>query len=171
MVIILFLSGLGIVAIQSAGSARESTFYRSQIVFVVIGWLAYWAVSALDYRHIQRYARRIYLACLAILLPVSICAILQKDLGTFIRSVYGARRWMDFGPFSIQPSEFAKLAAILLVAEVLARFPVERPVDLLRPATESAPATEPPAQAPVPTATRAELEAQYAEVRVAGTDQ
>ena len=40
VVIILFLSGLGIVAIQSAGSARESTFYRSQILFVAIGWLA-----------------------------------------------------------------------------------------------------------------------------------
>ena len=124
VVIILFLSGLGIVAIQSAGSARESTFYRSQIVFVVIGWLAYWAVSALDYRHIQRYARRIYLACLAILLPVSICAILQTDLGTFIRSVYGARRWMDFGPFSIQPSEFAKIGVLVLLAAMLARSPI-----------------------------------------------
>ena len=33
----------------------------------------------------------------------------------------------------VQPSEFAKLAAILLLAAVLDRHPVERPVDFLRP--------------------------------------
>ena len=124
VVIILFLSGLGIVAIQSAGSARESTFYRSQIVFVLIGWLAYWAVSALDYRLIQRHSRRVYLTCVAILLPVSLCAILHRDLGSFIRSINGARRWMDFGPFSIQPSEFAKIGVLVFLAAMLARSPI-----------------------------------------------
>ena len=34
---------------------------------------------------------------------------------------------------SVQPSEFAKLGAILLLAGVLSRYPVERPVDLVRP--------------------------------------
>jgi rod shape determining protein RodA len=124
VVILLFLSGLGIVAIQSAGSARESTFYRSQTIFVVIGWLAYWAISALDYRHIQRYARRIYLGCLVILIPVSLCALLHRDLGSFIRSINGARRWMDFGPFSIQPSEFAKIGVLVFIAAMLARSPI-----------------------------------------------
>jgi rod shape determining protein RodA len=33
----------------------------------------------------------------------------------------------------VQPSEFAKVAAILLLAGVLSRYPVERPVDLWRP--------------------------------------
>ena len=124
VVIILFLSGLGVVAIQSAGSARESTFYRSQIVFVLLGWVAYWAVSALDYREIQRYARRVYLLTIALLVPVSLCALLHRDLGSFIRSINGARRWMDFGPFSIQPSEFAKIGALVFLAALLARSPI-----------------------------------------------
>ena len=124
VVIILFLSTLGIVAIQSAGSARESTFYRSQIVFVVIGWIAYWAVSALDYRLIQRHARRLYLGTILLLLPVSLCALAKTNLGDFIRSVNGARRWMDFGPFSIQPSEFAKIGALVFLAALLARSPI-----------------------------------------------
>ena len=33
----------------------------------------------------------------------------------------------------MQPSEFAKVGAVLLLARVLARYPVERPVDLIRP--------------------------------------
>ena len=45
----------------------------------------------------------------------------------------GAQRWISIGPVNVQPSEFAKIAAILLLGAVLARHPVERPVDLLRP--------------------------------------
>ena len=51
-------------------------------------------------------------------------------LGT---SALGAQSWIAIGGFYVQPSEFAKLAAILLLAGVLSRYPVERPVDLVRP--------------------------------------
>jgi rod shape determining protein RodA len=48
-------------------------------------------------------------------------------------SALGAQRWINIAGFHVQPSEFAKVAAILLLAGLLARFPVERPVDLIRP--------------------------------------
>jgi rod shape determining protein RodA len=51
----------------------------------------------------------------------------------FGTSALGAQSWINVGGFYVQPSEFAKVAVILLLAEVLSRFPVERPVDLLRP--------------------------------------
>lgn len=48
-------------------------------------------------------------------------------------SALGAQRWLSIGGLHVQPSEFAKLTIILLLAAVLERHPVERPVDLLRP--------------------------------------
>lgn len=124
VVLILGLSILGVVAIQSAGSARESPYYRSQIVFIALGWLAYWVVAAVDYRQFQRYAQRLYFLGIALLLPISVCAVLKQDLGSFIRSVNGARRWMDFGPISLQPSEFAKVGVLIFLAALLARKPI-----------------------------------------------
>jgi len=49
-------------------------------------------------------------------------------------SALGAQSWINIGGFYLQPSEFAKLGVIVLLAGVLARHPVERPVDLVRPA-------------------------------------
>ena len=59
---------------------------------------------------------------------VSLIAV--RFVGT---SALGAQRWINIAGFHVQPSEFAKLAAILLLAGILSRHPVERPVDLVRP--------------------------------------
>ncbi|MCP9887941.1 rod shape-determining protein RodA [Cyanobium sp. ATX 6A2] len=59
---------------------------------------------------------------------VSLVAV--RVVGT---TALGAQRWISIAGFNVQPSEFAKLTAILMLAGVLARHPVERPVDLVRP--------------------------------------
>jgi len=48
-------------------------------------------------------------------------------------SALGAQSWINIAGFHVQPSEFAKVAAILLLAGVLSKYQVERPVDLIRP--------------------------------------
>ncbi|MEB3242384.1 MAG: rod shape-determining protein RodA [Cyanobacteriota bacterium] len=63
-----------------------------------------------------------------ILTNLSLLAV--RFVGT---SALGAQRWINIAGFHVQPSEFAKVAAILLLAGVLARHPIERPVDVLRP--------------------------------------
>jgi rod shape determining protein RodA len=59
---------------------------------------------------------------------ISLVAV--RVIGT---TALGAQRWISIGGVHVQPSEFAKIAAILLVAAVLSRHPVERPIDLMRP--------------------------------------
>jgi rod shape determining protein RodA len=119
VVIIFLLSTLGVLAINSAGSYRQTNFGSSQILFLCIGWAAYWIISSVDYRTLRIHARRIYLIGIVLLIPVSFCAFFKINIGSFIRSINGARRWMDFGPFSIQPSEFAKVSALIFIAALL----------------------------------------------------
>jgi rod shape determining protein RodA len=61
---------------------------------------------------------------------IVISLIAVRIVGT---SALGAQSWINIGGFYVQPSEFAKLGAVLLLATVLSRHPAERPVDLLRP--------------------------------------
>jgi rod shape determining protein RodA len=50
------------------------------------------------------------------------CVIVLLAAVLFVGAVrYGARRWIDLGPFQFQPSEFAKLAFILALAHFLSR--------------------------------------------------
>ena len=69
-----------------------------------------------------------------LLIPIYFGTVLSlvavRVVGT---SALGAQRWISIGGINVQPSEFAKLGAILLLAAVLERNPVNRPVDLLRP--------------------------------------
>jgi len=70
----------------------------------------------------------------ALLLPLyglTVASLISvRFIGTY---ALGAQRWVNIAGFHVQPSEFAKLGAILLLAGVLSRYPIERPVDLIRP--------------------------------------
>ena len=68
---------------------------------------------------------------LAMLMVFTVATLLAVNLvGT---QALGAQRWLALGPFQVQPSEFAKLSTIILVAAILDQFPIQKPVDLLRP--------------------------------------
>src|SRR4029077_21264919 len=74
-------------------------------------------LCCIDYRTIARWSFVIY--CLTILLLI---AVLIPGIGK--THGWGARRWLDLGPFQGQPSEFATRAFILAAANFLGR-PVE----------------------------------------------
>ena len=68
---------------------------------------------------------------LALLWAATVATLVAVNLvGT---EALGAQRWLSVGPFQVQPSEFAKLSTIVLLAAVLDRFPIRKPADLVRP--------------------------------------
>ncbi|HMP81440.1 MAG TPA: rod shape-determining protein RodA [Verrucomicrobiota bacterium] len=92
-------------------------FWFRQVVWYAAGICGAVIVCLVDYRTMSRWSYVIYWAAM-----ISLVAVLF--FGT-VRG--GARRWFDLGFFSLQPSEFAKLAFVLAMAHFLSR-----PADELR---------------------------------------
>ncbi len=88
-----------------------------QIVWYALGIGAGATLCVLDYHILARWSFVAYWATIFFLVVVLI-----PHIGSMR---FGARRWIDFGPFQFQPSEFAKLAFILALAHFLSRPPDE----------------------------------------------
>lgn len=91
-----------------------------QICWYVLGCGAMATLCLVDYRIIARWSIVIYWGTILLLIAVVIPGIGSTQ-------GWGARRWINLGLFSIQPSEFAKLGVIIAMASFLSR-----PVDELR---------------------------------------
>ncbi len=117
--IILVVSSFGCAVIYSSASNSVTPYWSNQVLYLGIGWVVYALVAMLDYEWIRRHASWVYFAGVVLLIPVALAAILKHDIGSVIRSVNGARRWIDVGPVKIQPSEFAKVTTLVMLAFVI----------------------------------------------------
>lgn len=111
----LSLVALGLLMIQGATADATSSGLSGatlrQSIYLGAGLLAFVGLRQLDYRLFQRWSFWAYLASAAAL-------VLVLALGT---DAHGARRWIDVGAVTIQPSEFAKVATAAALAAFAAR--------------------------------------------------
>lgn len=114
------LIAIGIVMIYSASGIfayekyhDSAYFLKRHLLYLFTGVLGAIGVMLFDYRKLKATARPILL--LAILLLI---LVLMPGIG---KEAGGARRWFKFFNFSFQPSEFAKLAIIVYLADFLSR--------------------------------------------------
>ncbi len=111
----LLLFGIGIMNLYSASGIRiedgisVSPFYRRQLVWGGAGVLILLVCLAFDYRRLQTLAFPAYVAALLLLLAVPLFGVV----------IMGARRWISFGFFNLQPSELAKFAVLVMGAKYL----------------------------------------------------
>jgi cell division protein FtsW len=117
---VIFLTGLGLVMVLSSSSVKSfeesgntySIFIR-QLLFLGIGLILSFVASRLPGSLWVRISKlAIYFSIFVLILPQI------PGLG---RSINGNTNWIGFGPFTIQPSEFAKLGLILFCALQLKR--------------------------------------------------
>ena len=110
---------IGLVMVLSASSVYSFEYHdgdsyavvRRQMLWVLIGIPCAWIASRMPYRALR------HLSWPALVASVVLLALTQTGLG---RTVNGNTNWLGVGPFQVQPSEIAKLAAILWAAHVYA---------------------------------------------------
>jgi rod shape determining protein RodA len=96
-----------------ASENDPQSYLKRHLINVVIAMVLGFFASRLDYRWLRAYTPLLYIGSVMLLLVVFI-----PGLGT---SIAGARAWIDLpGGFTIQPSEFAKIAIIIMMAAILA---------------------------------------------------
>lgn len=117
LVPILACLAIGVVFIYSACFISEDqpvkTLYQKQSLWIAVGAVLHTLVALYDYHRLGRRGWLLYAGSLLLLLLVLV----------FGPRIYGARRWL-FLPgtrVGVQPSEFAKLATIVLAARLLSR--------------------------------------------------
>jgi cell division protein FtsW len=109
--LVMSLSASSIKSAESTGSAF--TLFLRQFIWAALGIGALLFFWRFDYRRLRGLT---YL-----LVPVSWALLVATRLPGIGVTAGGASRWIAVGSFSIQPSEFAKLAIILFGADVLSR--------------------------------------------------
>ncbi|MDL2269533.1 rod shape-determining protein RodA [Desulfosarcina sp. OttesenSCG-928-A07] len=111
----LAISGAGLVVLYSAimagAGAPDPLLFRKQIIWYGGGLVAMAICFTIDYKQIERFGNIIYLVSV-----VSLILVLF-----FGKYVSGARRWLYLGPFSLQPSEMAKIAVVIVLSRYYAK--------------------------------------------------
>lgn len=107
------LSVFGLAFIYSAELPVHGQDWIKQVIFLGIGAVLYVMVALIDYRRWIDLAHWIYLGAMAPLVLVLVPAVGHAS--------GGSQRWINFGLFSYQPSETAKIAVLIITASILVR--------------------------------------------------
>jgi cell division protein FtsW len=129
------LTAFGMVMVLSAGSVSATQgydgnpfwYFQRQAVYAIVGVAVAVAVG-----RIRPAAWKLIAVPLLAVSALAMFIAAHPASGT---SLYGASRWIDLGPVTVQPSEFAKLGLVAFTATILAaRFRrLDEPRQLLLP--------------------------------------
>jgi rod shape determining protein RodA len=104
---------IGILMIYSAGfdpiDKMNNGLYRRQIMWFIFGFILMVGLTIINYQALGEFSLHIYVILVILLLVTTI----------FGRPVRNTRAWLNFGVISFQPSEFMKLALVIILAKYL----------------------------------------------------
>ncbi|WP_139905170.1 rod shape-determining protein RodA [Clostridium thermarum] len=100
----------GTINIYNATMTKYGIYYaKLQLMWLAVGLAVLYVVVIVDYTILSNYASLIYWA--------GVLLLLYNDLTS--KAVKGASAWISIGSRAIQPSEFAKLGMIIILAKKL----------------------------------------------------
>ena len=118
--VIIILLSIGLLALSSASSytalvnqGNSNYYFVRQLIFAIVGVAAMLFVSLVDCKNYEKFGYIIYAIALGIMLLVFVPGLGQ--------SVNGARRWLNLGILSFQPSELMKPALAIGIATYISK--------------------------------------------------
>jgi cell division protein FtsW len=105
-------SASAMIAVRETAGASQFTYFYKQFAFTLAGLAVMFAASRVDYRRLEASVAVYGIFALTVLMLIAVFAFPE---------INGARRWIRIGPFSIQPSEMAKIALPIFLAYFLTR--------------------------------------------------
>src|SRR5215204_1495962 len=106
----LALGGIGVLAIYAAEADYRQLYAINQAVGLSVGFVGAVVLALLDYRWLGRHLKLVYGAIIVMLVAVLLLGL----------TVNGSQSWLSIGPVEVQPSEFAKPLAIVVLAGYVA---------------------------------------------------
>jgi len=106
----ILLITIGLVALYSATMNTEHEEFHKQLIWLGISVPIFIIVFFIDYELLAKISPILYGISILLLIAV-----------LFTEPISGASSWFNIGSFSLQPSEFAKIVVILLLAFFIAR--------------------------------------------------
>jgi len=105
---IVLASSFGTAMIRSAVAGNEvlQPLITRQVYFAILGVIVIFVVASIDYKYWLALYRPIYFGIIAFLITLT----------GFGQSAFGAQRWFTVGVLFLQPTEFAKIVAIIVLA-------------------------------------------------------
>ncbi len=105
---VVLATAFGTTMIRSAVAGNEVLLplINRQIYFALAGLVLIFIVAAIDYRYWMALYRPMYLVIFLFLVTLT----------GFGQTAFGAQRWFQVGVLFLQPTEFAKIVAILVLA-------------------------------------------------------
>lgn len=105
-------SASAMIAVRESGGASQFTYFYKQFGFTLAGLLVMFIASRVDYGRLSNPVVVYTIFAGTVVMLVAVFAFPE---------INGARRWIRMGPFSLQPSELAKIALPIFLAYFLTR--------------------------------------------------
>lgn len=120
MLCVILLVMFGIIMVFSSsyytsgrGDGDMYEYLKKELIFAALGFAAMLIGTKIPHKNWMRFAKILYIVSCVLLVIVIFAG---KEVG-------GAKRWIELGPITFQPSEIAKLSVILALSTILTKNP------------------------------------------------
>src|SRR5205823_2944256 len=114
LVAMVVLCALGVCSIWADSKADG----QKQLLFIAVATACMVLFQAINYQKIGRFSWGFYIVAMLLMLYTVVPGVPRSGFAS-VPVINGAHPWIKFGPFSLQPSELAKIGFIMVLARYL----------------------------------------------------